>query len=88
MREEQFGPIAPLLKWTDEADVLRRANATEYGLGASVWCRDAARAERIASGLHAGAVWVNSGQLLDPGVAFGGWKASGLVSVSLDGVHS
>jgi acyl-CoA reductase-like NAD-dependent aldehyde dehydrogenase len=52
--EEPFGPIVPLLKWTDEEDVLDRANALRTGLGASVWSKDLERAERMARRLEAG----------------------------------
>lgn len=47
--EEPFGPIVPLLKWSDEADLLKRVNDSEYGLGATVWGKDTAACERIAS---------------------------------------
>lgn len=76
--EEAFGPIVPLLRWADEADVVARANGGETGLGASVWSRDVARAERLARRLAAGSVWVNSHFDVAPGVPFGGHKASGL----------
>ena len=52
--EEPFGPIVPLLKWTDEEDVVERANALRTGLGASVWSKDLERAERMARQLDAG----------------------------------
>jgi acyl-CoA reductase-like NAD-dependent aldehyde dehydrogenase len=52
--EEPFGPIVPLLKWTDEADVIDRANALRTGLGASVWSKDLERAERMGRQLEAG----------------------------------
>lgn len=52
--EEPFGPIVPLLKWSDEADVIKRANALRTGLGASVWGKDLQRAERMARQLEAG----------------------------------
>jgi acyl-CoA reductase-like NAD-dependent aldehyde dehydrogenase len=58
--EEPFGPIVPILKWTDENDVVDRANALRTGLGASVWSKDTKRAERMARRLEAGSVWVNS----------------------------
>ena len=58
--EEPFGPIVPLLTWTDEADVVARANNTKMGLGASVWSNDLEEANRIARQLQAGSVWVNS----------------------------
>ncbi|KAK4137684.1 aldehyde dehydrogenase [Trichocladium antarcticum] len=76
--EEQFGPIVPLLKWRDEDDVVRRANASRMGLGGSVWSADAARAERTARRLEAGTVWVNTHFELGPQAAFGGHKESGL----------
>ena len=56
MQEEPFGPILPLLKWSDEADVIARANDTIYGLGASVWGTDLEAVERIGSQLEAGTV--------------------------------
>lgn len=76
--EEPFGPIVPILKWSDEDDVLHRANALETGLGASVWSRDMKRAERMARQLSAGSVWVNSHFDIAPNVPFGGHKASGM----------
>lgn len=76
--EEPFGPIVPLLKWSDEEDVIRRANDTKMGLGASVWSRDIERAKRIASELEAGSVWVNSHFTVEPDVPFGGMKWSGM----------
>jgi acyl-CoA reductase-like NAD-dependent aldehyde dehydrogenase len=76
--DEQFGPIVPLLKWTDEDDVVRRANASLMGLGASVWSRDAARAEQTARRLEAGTVWVNTHFELGPQAGFGGHKESGV----------
>ncbi|KAK3302660.1 Aldehyde/histidinol dehydrogenase [Chaetomium strumarium] len=85
--EEQFGPIVPLLKWSDEDDVVRRANATPYGLGGSVWSADRARAERTARRLEAGTVWVNTHFQLGPQAAFGGHKQSGIgVESGLDGL--
>ncbi|KAK8121746.1 hypothetical protein PG984_010416, partial [Apiospora sp. TS-2023a] len=76
--EEPFGPIVPLLKWRDEDDVLARANNDVTGLGASVWSRDVARAERMARRLSAGSVWVNSHFDVAPHVPFGGHKESGI----------
>jgi acyl-CoA reductase-like NAD-dependent aldehyde dehydrogenase len=78
VREEPFGPILPLLRWTDEADVIRRANDTEYGLGASVWGRDLAALERIGSQLEAGTVWLNEVHQYSPFQPFGGHKQSGI----------
>jgi acyl-CoA reductase-like NAD-dependent aldehyde dehydrogenase len=78
--EEPFGPIVPLLKWSDEDDVLERANNSKTGLGASVWCKDLVRAERMARQLSAGSVWVNSHFDVAPNVPFGGHKWSGIGS--------
>ncbi|KAK8859610.1 NAD-dependent aldehyde dehydrogenase [Apiospora arundinis] len=85
--EEQFGPIVPLLKWSDEEDVLRRANATTLGLGGSVWSKDLERAERIARRIESGTVWVNTHFEITPEVAFGGHKQSGIgVEQGLEGL--
>jgi acyl-CoA reductase-like NAD-dependent aldehyde dehydrogenase len=78
VQEEPFGPIVPLLKWTDEDDVIDRANALKTGLGASVWSKDLKRAEGMARRLEAGSVWVNSHFDVDPKVPFGGHKESGI----------
>ncbi|KAI5926319.1 aldehyde dehydrogenase [Camillea tinctor] len=87
--EEQFGPILPVLKWSDEADVIRRANATEAGLGASVWSRDTAQAERIADQLQAGNVWINSHAEMQPNIPFAGHKESGFgVEMGVEGLKS
>jgi acyl-CoA reductase-like NAD-dependent aldehyde dehydrogenase len=76
--EEPFGPILPVLKWRDEADVIRRANDTVYGLGASVWGSDIEAVERIGSQLEAGTVWINEVHQYSPHQAFGGHKQSGI----------
>jgi acyl-CoA reductase-like NAD-dependent aldehyde dehydrogenase len=76
--EEPFGPILPVLKWRDEADVIRRANDTVYGLGASVWGSDLNAVQRIGSRLDAGTVWLNEVHQYAPGQAFGGHKQSGI----------
>ena len=78
MTDELFGPILPLLKWSDEADVIARANGTKMGLGASVWSKDLQRAKRMARQLEAGSTWVNSHFSLAPDVPFGGHKWSGI----------
>lgn len=76
--EEPFGPIVPVQRWTDDAEVVRRLNASEMGLGASVWSRDIAAATKIADQLEAGSVWVNTHFELSPNVPFGGHKSSGI----------
>lgn len=72
------GPIFPLLQWQSEDEVIRRANDTLMGLGASVWSNDLDEADRIARRLKAGNVWVNTHLELQPDAAFGGFKQSGL----------
>ena len=78
--EEPFGPIMPMLKWSDETEVLERANSGREGLGASVWSKHLERAEKMARQLSAGSVWVNSHFDVAPNVPFGGHKASGIGS--------
>ncbi len=78
VREEPFGPILPVLKWRDEADVIRRANDTPYGLGASVWGRNLEAVQRIGAQLEAGTVWLNEIHQYSPHQAFGGHKQSGI----------
>jgi acyl-CoA reductase-like NAD-dependent aldehyde dehydrogenase len=76
--EEQFGPVLPVIKYSDEADVLRQANGTDYGLGASVWSSSPERAHALASRIDAGTVWINKHLDLAPNVPFGGAKQSGI----------
>ncbi|KAM5344179.1 hypothetical protein ACJ41O_012716 [Fusarium nematophilum] len=78
--EEPFGPVFPVLKWSDEEDLLRRVNASEYGLGASVWTQDTEQADRLAKRLEVGNVWVNTHMELRPDAAFCGHKLSGVGS--------
>jgi acyl-CoA reductase-like NAD-dependent aldehyde dehydrogenase len=78
VQEEQFGPVLPLLKFDDIDEVVGRANATDYGLGNSVWSADPDRALAVAQRLQSGTVWVNETQHLTPLAAFGGHKQSGV----------
>jgi succinate-semialdehyde dehydrogenase/glutarate-semialdehyde dehydrogenase len=78
LKEEVFGPIAPIIVVKDENEAVRVANNTEYGLGASVWSRNTERAERIASRLEAGFIAVNDMVKSDPRLPFGGVKKSGV----------
>jgi aldehyde dehydrogenase (NAD+) len=80
VREEQFGPVLPLMRFNDEAEVIARANDTEYGLASTVWTNDEARALRVAEKLEAGSVWINEALAIHPFAAFGGHKQSGLGS--------
>jgi succinate-semialdehyde dehydrogenase / glutarate-semialdehyde dehydrogenase len=75
--EEMFGPVAAILKASDEADAVRIANDSVFGLGGAVFTRDAARGERVARSLDAGATFVNSLVASDPRLPFGGIKESG-----------
>ncbi len=76
--EEQFGPVLPVIKYSDMDDVIRQANGTDYGLGASVWSSDRDRAHAIARRIEAGTVWINKHLDLAPNVPFGGAKQSGI----------
>jgi acyl-CoA reductase-like NAD-dependent aldehyde dehydrogenase len=76
--EEQFGPVLPLLTFTDVDEAVNRANATRFGLGASVWSGHPERAADIARRLEAGTVWVNSHGGAAPEIPFGGFKESGV----------
>jgi aldehyde dehydrogenase (NAD+) len=78
VREEQFGPVLPLIKFDDYDDVIARANDTDYGLGGSVWGKDTDKAFEIAKRIQSGTVWVNEVRHISPNAAFGGLKQSGL----------
>jgi acyl-CoA reductase-like NAD-dependent aldehyde dehydrogenase len=77
VREEQFGPIVPILKYSDIEDAIRRANDTRYGLSGSVWTSDPAKGKRIAARLEVGTAWVNQHRATSAFVPFGGAKESG-----------
>src|SRR5690606_29566433 len=77
-REETFGPVAPLFRFTDEADVIRQANDTEYGLAAYFYARDLGRVFRVAEALEYGMVGINTGLISTEVAPFGGMKSSGL----------
>lgn len=76
-REEIFGPVLCVMKFSDPAELMLKANDTEYGLAASIWTRDVKRAHRLAAQVQAGLVWINCHGVSDPGIAFGGFKQSG-----------
>ena len=76
--EETFGPLAPLFRFTDEADVIRQANDTEFGLAAYFYARDLSRVFRVGEALEYGIVGINTGLISNEVAPFGGVKASGL----------
>lgn len=78
LSEEVFGPIAPVIVVKDDNEAVRIANGTEYGLGASVWCRNIERAEMLAARLEVGTVAINDVVKSDPRLPFGGVKKSGI----------
>ncbi|MGE0113817.1 MAG: aldehyde dehydrogenase family protein [Steroidobacteraceae bacterium] len=78
VREEQFGPVLPVLRFSDVEDAIRRANDTRYGLAGSVWSADIERAAKIAARLEVGTAWVNQHRATAANVPFGGAKESGI----------
>ncbi|UZW56004.1 aldehyde dehydrogenase family protein [Sphingobium sp. JS3065] len=85
--EEAFGPVLPLLKFSNVDDAIRRANASEFGLAGAVWSRDVHKAVEIASRLETGTVWINENLYLPPTAPFAGHKQSGLgVENGMDGL--
>ena len=76
-REEIFGPVAVVIKFHDEEEVIKMANDSEYGLGGAVWTKDINRALRVARAVETGRMWVNAYNDLPAGSPFGGYKKSG-----------
>lgn len=77
-REEVFGPVLAMIPWDSEDELVEQVNAPEYGLTASIWTRDLARAHRLAARVESGYVWINHASSHLPGADFGGYKRSGL----------
>ncbi|MBK1783368.1 aldehyde dehydrogenase family protein [Prauserella cavernicola] len=77
-QEEIFGPVVTVLPFDTEAEVVRLANDTTYGLAAGIWTRDLARAHRFAGALDAGTVWINTYRAMSPMSPRSGFKSSGL----------
>nr|WP_311672154.1 MULTISPECIES: aldehyde dehydrogenase family protein [Paraburkholderia] len=78
VREEVFGPVLVAMPFDDVEEAIAAANASEYGLGASVWTNQLDRALRVVDAIEAGTVWVNTHNMVDPALPFGGFKASGI----------
>ncbi len=76
--EEQFGPVLPVIKYTSLDEVIARANASEFGLGGSVWSSDIEAAKAVARRLECGSVWINKHGAIQPNAPFGGVKQSGI----------
>ena len=76
--EEIFGPVAVVVKFHDEAEVVKMANDSEYGLGGAVWTQNINRALRVARAIETGRMWVNTYNELPAGTPFGGYKKSGI----------
>jgi len=77
-REEIFGPVMTILPFRDEAEVIRRANDTPYGLAGGVFTRDLSRGHRVAAALQAGVIWINHYNLTPIEMPFGGMRQSGI----------
>ena len=75
--EETFGPVAAVIRARDEADAIRLANDSQFGLGASLWTQDLDRAERLVRQIEVGCIFVNEVVKSDPRLPFGGVKRSG-----------
>jgi len=77
-REEVFGPVLGIFRWSDEAEMLAAVNGVEFGLTCSIWTNDVRHAHRLASDVQAGFVWINEVSRHFLGTPFGGYKQSGL----------
>jgi succinate-semialdehyde dehydrogenase/glutarate-semialdehyde dehydrogenase len=78
LKDEIFGPVAPIVSCSNDAEMIRLANDVEYGLVSYVFTRDAAKGMRVAESLEAGMIGFNRGIVSDPAAPFGGVKASGI----------
>src|SRR5215213_8149365 len=76
-QEEIFGPVTSVITFADEAELIKLANETIYGLSAGIWTRDIVRAHRFAREIHAGTIWINTFNMFNAASPFGGFKQSG-----------
>ena len=86
MQDEVFGPVASIMRFTDEAHALALANDSQFGLAAGIWTRDNGRVHRMSKAVQAGIIWVNTYRAVSPMGAIGGFKASGYGRES--GIHA
>ncbi|UOO89691.1 aldehyde dehydrogenase family protein [Vitreoscilla massiliensis] len=87
VREEQFGPVLPVVSYSSVDEAIAMANDMEFGLGGSVWSQDLAAAQTIAAQMQTGTVWINGHAEVAPHAPFGGWKLSGLgAEFGIDGL--
>jgi acyl-CoA reductase-like NAD-dependent aldehyde dehydrogenase len=88
VKEEQFGPVLPVLSYDDIDDVIARANESEFGLAGTVWGKDLEAATKVAERIDSGTVWVNQHMAIDPNIPFRGARQSGLGGeLGEDGLH-
>ena len=78
VREEIFGPVCVVFKFTDEDDIIEQANDSDYGLAAAIFTKDVKKAIRTANAMNAGTVWINMTSQVHSAVPFGGYKQSGI----------
>ena len=87
--EEQFGPVVPIVKYSEISEALEKANRLDAALGASVWSSDLDKAKEVAVRMEAGTVWINQHGAIHPMVPFGGVKGSGFgVEFGIDGLKA
>lgn len=77
-QEEIFGPVAVVIKFQTEEEVIALANDSDYGLGGAVWTKDIHRALRVARSIETGRMWINTYNQIPEGAPFGGYKQSGI----------
>ena len=77
-KEEIFGPVAVVIKFKTEDEVIKMANDSDYGLGGGVWTKDITKAIRVSRAVETGRMWVNTYNQIPAGAPFGGYKKSGI----------
>jgi len=88
VREEQFGPVLPVLSYSSVDELIERVNGTDYGLGGTVWGKDLVRANQVAARVTSGTVWINQLMAIDPRIPFRGLKQSGMgTEMGLEGLE-